>query len=174
MSVTKIMRTRTLSGSAPITAKSRVTRSDSIKKRPIETSTKMITSAATSAIRNEPMKLVPPTISAIGLAINVKLIAAPPNATASTAAEMKNCTSDDEESTCTAWSVPFMISRYSSMKRSIERERSSRLLVIFSTRPSACRIERQCGSMRCSSLWRCADESRYAASASPCAFTSDP
>ena len=56
----------------------------------METSTRMITSAAMSAVRNAPMKLVPPTISAIGRAINEKLIAAPPNATASTVAEMKN------------------------------------------------------------------------------------
>ncbi len=97
--VTAIMRTRSLSGSAPMTGKSRVMRSDSMRNRPIETSTMMMTRAAMSAIRKVPMKLVPPTISAIGRAISEKLIVAPPTATASTNAEMKNCTSDDDDST---------------------------------------------------------------------------
>src|SRR5690606_7694433 len=93
------IRTRILSGSAPITGKRRVMRSDSIKKRPIDTSTMMITSAAMSAVRYPPMKAVPPTISAIGRAISEKLIAAPPIATVSTSAETKNCTREEDEST---------------------------------------------------------------------------
>ena len=82
-----------------MTGKSRVMRSDSMRNKPIDTSTMMMTSAAMSAMRKVPMKLVPPTISAIGRAISEKLIAAPPTATASTSAEMKNCTSDDDDST---------------------------------------------------------------------------
>ncbi len=53
--VIHIMRTRILSGSAPMTGNSRVMRSDSIRNRPIEISTMMITSAATLAVRNSPM-----------------------------------------------------------------------------------------------------------------------
>lgn len=50
----------------------------------MEISAMMMTSAAMSAVRNMPMKFVPPTISAIGRAISVKLIAAPAIAAAST------------------------------------------------------------------------------------------
>ena len=109
------MRTRILSGSAPITGKSRVMRSDSMRNSPIETSTMMITSAAMSAVLKAPMKLVPPTISAIGRAINEKLIAAPAECDGEHRAEMKNCTSDEDDSTCSARSVPCTISRYSCM-----------------------------------------------------------
>ena len=49
--VIQIMRTRVLSGNAPITGNSRVMRSDSIRNRPIEISTRMMTSAAISAVR---------------------------------------------------------------------------------------------------------------------------
>ncbi len=55
----------------------------------MEISTMMITRAAISAVRKAPMKLVPPTISAIGRAISVKLMAAPAVATANTSAETK-------------------------------------------------------------------------------------
>ena len=43
------MITRHLSGSAPITGNSRVMRSDSMRNSPMDTSTRMITSAAMSA-----------------------------------------------------------------------------------------------------------------------------
>ena len=55
MKVVIIIRTRILSESAPITGKRRVMRSDSMRKRPMEISTMMITSAAMSAVRQVPM-----------------------------------------------------------------------------------------------------------------------
>ena len=110
--VMTIIRRRILSVSAPITGNKRVMRRDSMRKRPMEISTMMMTSAAMSAVRNAPMKLVPPTISAMGRAINVKLIAAPAVATASTRAEMKKYTIDEDDNTDSA--------------RSSRRERSFR------------------------------------------------
>ena len=104
-SVVQTMITRHLSGSAPITGNRRVMRSDSMRNSPMDTSTRMITRAAMSATRQVPMKLVPPTISAIGRAIRLKLITAPPIAIASTNTETKNCTSDDDDSMRSARSV---------------------------------------------------------------------
>src|SRR6266403_135316 len=106
MNVTAIMRRRILSDSALITGNSRVMRSDSMRNRPMEISTMMMTRAAMSAVRKLPMKLVPPTISAIGRAMSVKLMAAPAAATDSTSAETKKYTSDDEDSMETARSSP--------------------------------------------------------------------
>ena len=50
LNVIQIIRTRILSGSAPITGKSRVMRRLSMRNRPIEISTMMMTSAAMSAV----------------------------------------------------------------------------------------------------------------------------
>ena len=101
-----IIRMRMLSDSAPITGNRRVMRRDSIRNNPIEISTMMMTRAAMSAVRYAPMKLVPPTISAMGRAISVKLIAVPAVATASTSAEMKKYTIEEDDSTDTARSSP--------------------------------------------------------------------
>src|SRR5437762_707235 len=57
--VIPIMRTRILSDRAPITGNSRVMRNDSMRNRPMEISTMMMTSAAISAVRNTPMKVAP-------------------------------------------------------------------------------------------------------------------
>ena len=74
------------------------------------------------------MKLVPPTISAIGRAMSEKLIAAPPMATSSTMAETKKCTSDEDDRTDTAWSSRLTISSYSCMCRSTPAERDQQAL----------------------------------------------
>jgi hypothetical protein len=165
------MRAQLVRQRAPMTGKSRVIQAT--PRAAIDSSTMMMPSAAMSAILKVPMKLVPPTISAIGRAINEKLIIAPPTATASTSAEMKNCTSDEDDRTEIECSVPATISRYSLKWRSIERERSSRLSMLFPTRSSVCWMRRHCGIMRCSSSWRFALESRYSFSAAVCALTSD-
>ena len=130
------MRRRILSDSAPITGNSRVMRSDSMRNRPIEISTMMMTRAAMSAVLKSPMKLVPPTISAIGRAISVKLIAAPAVATASTSAETKKYTSDEDDNIETARSSPRTMSSYSCMCRSMASARSNTLSTFLLTRPS--------------------------------------
>jgi hypothetical protein len=79
------------------------------------------------------MRLVPPTISAIGRAISEKLIAAPPSATVSTSAETKKLTSDDDDNTETARSWPRTMSSYSCINRSIVTERASRLSTFLPT-----------------------------------------
>ena len=99
----------------------------------MDTSTRMITSAAMSATRQLPMKLLPPTISAIGRAIRLKLITAPPIAITSTNRETKNCTSDDDDSMRSARSVCLMISSYSAMWRSTIWVRCSSLVTLPST-----------------------------------------
>src|SRR4030081_54062 len=96
--VTNIIRRRILSDSALITGNKRVMRSDSMRNRPMEISTMMMTSAAMSAVRKLPMKLVPPTISAIGRAISVKLMAAPAAATDNTSADTKKYTNEEDDS----------------------------------------------------------------------------
>ena len=53
VNATHIMRRRARSLRLPITGNSRVMRSVSIRNRPIEASTRMITSAATSEVRSE-------------------------------------------------------------------------------------------------------------------------
>ena len=105
----------------------------------------MMTRAAMSAVRNIPMKLVPPTISAMGRAINVKLIAAPAVATASTRAEMKKYTIDEDDNTDSARFSPRTIASYSSMWRSMASERSMTLSTVLFTCPSVCWIRRQSG-----------------------------
>ena len=84
------IRMRVVSFSAAMTGNNRVIRSDSIRNSPMEISTRMITSAAISAVLNPAVRYWPPTISAMGRAISVKLMAAPPTAIASTKAEIKN------------------------------------------------------------------------------------
>ena len=128
MKVIQIMRTRVLSGNAPITGNSRVILSDSM-----EISTMMITSAAMSAVRKPPIRFVPPTISAIGRAISEKLIVAPPIAMSMTNAETKKLTSDDDDSTDSARSWSRTMSSYSSMSRSIVTERFRRLSTFLLT-----------------------------------------
>src|SRR5712672_1605162 len=98
MNVMSIIRRRILSDSALITGNSRVMRSDSIRKRPMEISTMMMTRAAMSAVRKLPMKLVPPTMSAIGRAMSVKLMAAPAAATDNTSADTKKYTKEEDDS----------------------------------------------------------------------------
>ena len=57
-----------------------------------------------------PMKLWPPTISAMGRAIRVKLTMAPPTAMARTKAETKNWLIAEDDSTRVARSLPRRIS----------------------------------------------------------------
>ena len=64
-------------------------RNDSIRNKPMEISTRMITRAAISAVLKPPINEVPPTISAIGLAISEKLIVAPPRAISKTPNDTK-------------------------------------------------------------------------------------
>ena len=113
-----------------------------------------------SAVLKTPMKLVPPTISAIGRAISEKLIAAPPMATSSTMAETKNCTSEEDESTDNALSSRLTICSYSCMCRSMPAERVSRLSAFLSTSVSSCCTSRQRGIMARSSSCRSALASR--------------
>src|SRR3569833_3268112 len=134
--VMKIIRTRILSDSAAMTGKSLVIRKDSMRNSPMEISTMMMTRAAMAAVRYAPMKLVPPTISAIGRAINVKLMAAPTVATARTNIETKKYTTDDDERIVAARSSPRTIASYSSMWRSMETERSRTLVTLLLTRSS--------------------------------------
>ena len=104
------MMMRHLSVSAPMTGNSRVILSASIRNRPMDSSTKMITRAAISAVRKPPIIELPPTISDIGRAIRLKLMIAPPVAMAMTNSDTKNCTSDDDDSWRSARSVPRTIS----------------------------------------------------------------
>ena len=90
LNVIHTMRIRVVSLSAAMTGNRRVMRSDSMRNKPMEISTRMMTKAAISAVLNPAVRYCPPTISAIGRAMSVKLMAAPPTATASTNAEMKN------------------------------------------------------------------------------------
>ena len=72
-------------------------RRDSIRNSPIVISTRMITSAATSAVFIGPMYEPPPTISDIGNAIRWKLMIAPKVAITSTTPAIRNCVSEDDD-----------------------------------------------------------------------------
>ena len=99
----------------------------------MEISTIMMTSAAISAVRKPPIRFVPPTISAIGLAISEKLMVAPPIAIDRTKAEMKKLTSDDDERMDIARSWPLTMSSYSCMCRWIRRDVHGFLVILFDT-----------------------------------------
>ena len=120
----------------------------------MEISTMMMTSAAISAVRNTPMKLVPPTISAMGRAMSVKLTAAPAVATASTSSETKKYTIEEEDSTETARSSPRTIASYSSICRSIVSARAMTLSTLLATCPRVSVTRRQSGIIRRSSECR--------------------
>ena len=140
----------------------------------MEISTRMITSAATFDVLKPPMRLLPPTISAIGRAISWKLIKAPPMAMASTRPEMKNWLSDDDDNVRTARSVCFWMPSYSSICRSMTLARASRLLTLRSTRSTSCSRLRQCGIIALRCLWRSSIAARYCWVACSSALISEP
>ncbi len=162
---TAILR-RARASSRPMTGKRRVMRSDSMRKRPMVISTRMITRAATSEVCMEPRRLVAPTISDMGSAMSWKLMKPPSEATTSTRVAMANWVSVDEVSLRSATSDLAAISRYSSMSSSRWRERSKMLETDFSTRFSVDAMERQAGTILARSSCRSRLTARYESIAS--------
>ena len=98
-------------------------------------SIRMITMAAISLILNPPTRLLPPTISASGRAIRVKLTPAPPMAMASANRAIMNSLSDEADSRRSAVSVPFLMVSYCSILVSTMLVRASSESTFFSTVP---------------------------------------
>ena len=119
------------------------------------------------------MKLVPPTISAIGRAIRLKLMTAPPIAITSTNSETKNCTSEEDDSMRSARSVCLMISSYSAIWRSTIWVRCRSLVTLPSTWPSSWTALRQEASMALRRRWRSLVAARCSSRARSCALAID-